>query len=236
MNAAILQADPTLFCASLMGWLEVTAYVMAQRAGTAKPTEDGSVPPLPKKDWVMSGVQTIGNDSMFSFGIAAALKGDGAAVDTVEKTLLEQLGENYPGSFALWHFRQDYGAADTLETLDDHVGYNGQCLLAGKVMEPKEIWSAGVRFLEKIRKSNFVVELVPQLAAWNRGHWNKILAEKGSELHEAETNVPGVVEALKDERSDQSFIAALLLAGMPAVDMELNEDYMGLLKSVARRV
>jgi hypothetical protein len=45
-----------------------------------------------------------------------------------------------------------------------------------------------------------------------------------------------VREALEEKRNDQSFIAATLLAAMPAVDMELDEDYMGLVKSVARRV
>jgi hypothetical protein len=55
-------------------------------------------------------------------------------------------------------------------------------------------------------------------------------------LKDPELTIDPIKEALKEERNDQSFIAALLLAAMPAVDMELDEDYMGLVKSVARRI
>ena len=87
MNKSIVEVDPALFSESLMGWLEVTHYVMGQRAGTIKPTEDGSVPPLNKKDYVLTGVQTIANNSVFAFAIAASLRGDKAAVDFVERSL-----------------------------------------------------------------------------------------------------------------------------------------------------
>jgi hypothetical protein len=233
MNRSIVDVDPALFSESLMGWLEVTHYVMGQRAGTIKATEDGSVPPLNKKDYVLTGVQTIANDSVFAFAIAASLKGDKAAVDFVEKSLKEQMGDNYPGYFALFHFQQD---CETPETLDDWVGKIGKALLIDMLDDPKDKWNAILRYYEKTRKSNFIVELTPKVAQWGREEFTKIFAQRKESLHEPEKNLPEALEALKETRNDESFIAAFLIASSKVVDMELNEDYMGLLKSVSRRI
>ncbi len=233
MNQAIVQTDPHLFIESLEGWLEITNYIMGQRAGRIKATEDGSIPKLSKSDFNLSGTQTIANDSVFSFCMLASIVNDGAAIGIVEKGLSEKYGENYPGSFALWHFRQD---CEKPETLDDHIGMIGRNLIEDKIFAPKDTWNAGIRYLEKMRGSNFVVELTEPLAKWVRKEWTDILAQQKTALKDPELTIDPIKEALKEERNDQSFIAALLLAAMPAVDMELDEDYMGLVKSVARRI
>lgn len=235
MNKAIMEVNPDLFVKSLPGWLEVTHFVMAQRAGTAKPlNEDGSLPALTKSDLNTSGTQKIANDSVFSFAISAALKGDKAAFDKVEKELVALYGENFPGSFAFWHFKQEPDAKP--ETLDDYVGMIGKTMLDQGHFEPKDTWNAGVRFLEKIRGSNFVVELTGPLAQWHRDVWEKIITQLKSQLVDPDNNVPPIKKELEETRNDQSFIAALLLSAVAAVDQELTEDYQGLLKSVSRRI
>ncbi len=234
MNLSIIEVDPSLFSSSLTGWLEITSYVMAQRAGKVQPTADGSVPPLSKSDLNTTNVKTIADDSIFAFGIAAAMHGDKAAFDKVERDLTAQYGENFPGSFAFWHFKQEPDAKP--ETLDDYIGMIGRTLMEDGQVEPKDIWNAGVRFLEKVRKSNFKVELTEPLAAWNRAQWTSIITQLKSQLVKPEETVPPIKEALAETRNDESFIAALLLASMAAVDQELTEDYMGFLKSIARRV
>ena len=47
--------------------------------------------------------------------------------------------------------------------------------------------------------------------------------------------VPVLREVLEEPRNDQAFIANALLRLAPAVDMELNEEYQGFLRSLARR-
>jgi hypothetical protein len=234
MNLSIIEVDPSLFSESLTGWLEVTAHVMAQRAGKAQPNPDGSIPALAKSDLNTQNVQNIANDSIFAFGIAAAMKADKAAFDKVERDLVAQYGENYPGSFAFWHFKQEPDAKP--ETLDDYIGMIGRTLMEDGEVEPKDKWNAGVRFLEKIRKSNFKVELTEPLAAWNRAQWNGIIVQLKSQLDDPDNNIPPIKDALAETRNDESFIAALLLSAMKAVDQELTEDYLGFLKSIARRV
>jgi hypothetical protein len=168
--------------------------------------------------------------------MTAALKGDKAAVDKVEAALVESMGKEFPGSFGLWHFR---ATLDAPVTLDDFVGQAGKKMLAGDIPPPpmraKENWSTGLRFLEKARQSNFIHEIMYPLAKWTRERWTETLEKGVAFLHHIEDNIPVLRAALEDTRNDQPFIANMLLKMAPGVDMELTEDYQGLLRSLARR-
>ena len=73
------------------------------------------------------------------------------------------------------------------------------------------------------------------LAKWTRERGNEILDKGVAFLQHIEDNVPILREALDDTRNDQAFIANFLMKLAPAVDMELNEEYQGFLRSLARR-
>ena len=44
LNLAIVYVDPDAFIAHFMGWLEITAFISAQRAAQAQTPEDGLTP------------------------------------------------------------------------------------------------------------------------------------------------------------------------------------------------
>jgi hypothetical protein len=46
LNLAVVHTDPDAFIANLMGWLEITAFISAQRAGEAQVPPDGATPKL----------------------------------------------------------------------------------------------------------------------------------------------------------------------------------------------
>ena len=236
INLAIVHVDPDAFLDSFMGWLEITAYITAQRTGTAVPSADGVTPQLSAEDLKGSGVQGVGNDAVFAFCMTAALKGDGAAVDAVEAGLTARLGPEFPGALALGYFRAD---TPTPILLEDFVGQAGRKWLKGDRPPPplraKEDWNTGLRFFEKARQSNFVHEIIYPLARWTRERWTVIAEKEPAFLHHIEDNLPILREALEDPRNDQPFIANLLLKAAPAVDMELTEEYQGFLRSLARR-
>jgi hypothetical protein len=236
LNLAIVHVDPDAFIANFMGWLEITAFIKAQRLGEAQVPADGITPALSPDQLRKAGVHDVGNDAIFAFCMSAAMKGDKAAVDKVESALVESMGKEFPGSIGLWHFR---AAIDAPVTLEGFVGQAGKKMLLGDIPPPplraKENWNAGLRFFEKARKSNFIYEVMYPLAKWTRERWTET-AEKGiAFLHHIEDNVPVLREALADTRNDQHFIANLLLKVAPAVDMELNDEYQGFLRSLARR-
>ena len=236
LNLAIVHVDPDAFIANLMGWLEITAFITAQRAGEAEIPADGITPKLPPEKLRNGAVHNVGNDAIFAFCMTAAMKGDKAAVDKVEAALVESMGKDFPGSFGLWHFR---GTIDAPTTLEDFVGQAGKKLLLGDISPPplraKENWNTGLRFFEKARKSNFIHEIMYPLAKWTRERGNEILDKGVAFLQHIEDNVPILREALDDPRNDQPFIANFLMKLAPAVDMELNEEYQGFLRSLARR-
>ena len=236
LNLAIVHVDPDAFIANLMGWLEITAFITAQRAGEAEIPADGITPKLPPEKLRNGAVHNVGNDAIFAFCMTAAMKGDKAAVDKVESALVESMGKDFPGSFGLWHFR---GTIDAPTTLEDFVGQAGKKLLLGDIPPPplraKENWNTGLRFFEKARKSNFIHEIRYPLAKWTRERGNEILDKGVAFLQHIEDNVPILREALDDPRNDQPFIANFLMKLAPAVDMELNEEYQGFLRSLARR-
>jgi len=236
LNLAIVHVDPDAFIANLRGWLEITAFITAQRAGEAEIPADGITPKLPPEKLRNGAVHNVGNDAIFAFCMTAAMKGDKAAVDKVEAALVENMGKDFPGSFGLWHFR---GTIDAPTTLEDFVGQAGKKLLLGDIPPPplraKENWNTGLRFFEKARKSNFIHEIMYPLAKWTRERGNEILDKGVAFLQHIEDNVPILREALDDPRNDQPFIANFLMKLAPAVDMELNEEYQGFLRSLARR-
>lgn len=236
LNLAIVHVDPDAFIAHYLGWLEITAFITAFRAGEAQLPADGLTPKLTPEKLKSGGVHTVGNDAIFAFCMTASLKADKPAVDKVEAALIESLGKEFPGSFGLWHFR---GAIDAPVTLEDFVGQAGKKLLAGDPPPPplraKENWNTGLRFFEKARKTNFVQEIMYPLALWTRARWTETQDKGVAFLHHIEDNLPVLREALEDKRNDEPFIANLLLKAAPAVDMELNDEYQGYLRSLARR-
>jgi hypothetical protein len=237
LNLAIVYVDPDAFIANFMGWLEITAFITAQRAGLARIPDNGITPSLSDEQLKRDDVRNVGDDAIFAFCMTAALKGDKAAVDKVEAALADAMGKDFPGSSALLYFRE---AIDTPVTLDDFVGQSGRKLLLGDIPPPplraKENWSTGLRFFEKARKSNFIHEIMYPLAKWTRERWTETLEKGVAFLQHIEDNVPVLREVLDDTRNDQPFIANTLLKLAPAVDMELNDEYQGFLRSLARRV
>ena len=237
INLAIVHVDPDAFVAHFTGWLEITSFITALRAGEAAAPADGVTPKLDASRLGSDAVKSVGNDAIFAFCMTAALKADKAAVDKVEAALVESYGKEFPGANALWYFR---AGIDAPVSLEDFVGQAGKKMLIGDIPPPplraKENWNAGLRFFEKARKSNFVHEIMYPLAKWHRARWQET-AEKGiAFLQHIEDNVPVLREALEDPRNDEAFVANLLLKTAPAVDMELADDMQGYLRSLARRM
>jgi len=236
MNAAILQLDPGLFADHLVGWLEATAY-MRSRVEAAQSKDPiaalgSAIPQFTSADLGQPQLRGVADDAVFAFCIVAALRADAAAVDRLDVLLPERFGADFPGRAALDCCRKGSG---TGEALDDAVGAFIKDMLHEKAFDPRDVWNAGLRLLEKSRKSNFVQELMGVLAKWHRDRWGQIITQQLFNLTRPRATVPPIEDALRDGRDDQSFIAALLIAATSAVDLELDETYGAHLRNLARR-
>jgi hypothetical protein len=236
INLAVVLADPEAFLSGFAGWLEITAFISAQRAGEVQAPADGVTPALTPAQLKSGGVIHVAKDAIFAFCMTAALKGDKPAVERIEQGLTEKYGADFPGAVALWSFKSNIAEAVSLE---DHVGQAAQKMLNGDPPPPPmraaENWGAGLRFLEKARKSNFPQEVTYALARWTRDKWTETLEKGVAFLLHIEDNVPVLRDVLADTRNDEPFVANVLLKMAPAVDRELNDEAQGFLRSLARR-
>ncbi len=236
LNLSIVHVDAEAFVANYLPWLEITTFLTAQRLGEVTAPADGPPPALTAQQLAGGEVHKIGNDTLMAFCMTAAMKGDGPAVDKVEAALLAQFGKDFPGSFGLWHFRGDIPAP---VTLDDFVGQAGKKMLARDIAPPPmrgaESWNTGLRFLEKALGSNFKAEILYPLAVWTRAQWEEVTDKGVAFMAHIETNLPILREALQEPRNDAAFIANMLLLGAPAVELDLQDEVQGMLRSLARR-
>jgi hypothetical protein len=235
INMGVVFADAEVFLAHFEPWLEITAFISAQRAGEAAPGE-GAVPRLSARQVNSGGVGAVAGDAIFAFCMAAALKGDRAAVTRVKQALAAKYGEDFPGAPAFWSFCSPIAEAASLE---DHVGQAAQKMLDAVPTPPplraKENWAAGLRFLEKARASNFAQEGIYALAVWTRARWTETLEKGVAFLAHIEDSVPVLREALADTRNDEPFVANMLLKMAPAIEQDLSDEAAGFLRSLARR-
>lgn len=236
LNLSIVHVDPDAFIDAYVPWLEIASFVMDKKEGLTEETAEDRTPEFTESDYGRARVHNVGNDTLFAFCMTASLKGEGEAVDKVEEAFKTRMGKEFPGNFALWHFR---GTIDAPVTLEDFVGQAGKKMLAGDIPPPpmraSEAWNNGFRFLEKARGSNFKSEIVYPLARWTRERWNEA-ADKGvAFMAHIEDNLPVLRDALEESRNDEPFIADVLLKGAPAVDIELQDEVEGMLRSLARR-
>ncbi len=236
INEAIVFVDPDAFIASYVGWLEITTFITALRAGDVQAPADGVTPRLTAQQMKGGVAAKYGVDAVFAFCMTAALKGDEAAVEKVEKTLIETLGPDFPGAVAFWTFRS---ANESPISLEDHVGAAAYKMLAGDIPPPpmraRENWNAGLRFFEKARQSNFAQEIIYPLAVWTRAKWSETLEKGVAFLAHIEDSVPQLQQCLAETRNDQAFIADMLLKMAPALEQDLSDDMAGFLRSLARR-
>lgn len=232
INSAINRLDPALFATHLPAWLELVAHLQSRPVGTRGEAAQQAIPRLSTAELRDARISAVADDTVFAFCIAAILHNNSDTIAKLESELKDHYGLDFPGARALALCR--YGR-ETENALDDAVGRIIQARLDGQAFDAKDVWNAGLRLLEKIRKSNFVQELSVMLAKWLRQQWTQILKEQRFNLSYPRASVPPIEAALEVNLNDQAFVASLLLAAAAAVDIELDPAYQEHLEAIAAR-
>ncbi len=232
MNKAVSGLDSALFTEHLVGWLEATAYLRSRSEAVGSKDQTGAIPSFSAADLEKPPARAVADDAVFAFCISAALNADKAAVEKFEASLSARFGAAFPGSAALGCCLR---GTETGDPLDSAAGGFIKDMLEAKAFDPRDIWNAGLRLLEKVRQSNFVQELIGPLAKWHRDRWTHIITQQLFNVTRPRATVPPIEEVLSDKTNDQCFIACLLIAATGAVDLELDETYRAHLQGLARR-
>ena len=232
INSAINRLDPALFATHLPAWLEMVAHLQSRPVGTRGSAAQQPIPRLSVAQLRDPRLNSVAEDTVFAFCIAAVLQSHPEAIVKLESELTNHYGLDFPGAGALALCRH---GRETENALDDAVGRIIQARLEGQASDPKDIWNGGLRLLEKVRKSNFVQELSVMLAKWTRQQWTQILKDQLFNLSYPRVSVPPIEAALEVNLNDQAFVASLLLAATGAVDIELEPAYQEHLEAIAAR-
>lgn len=233
INSAINRLDPALFATHLPDWLELVSHLQSRPVGTRGAAAQQAIPRLSTAELRSPRIAGVADDTVFAFCLAAVLHDQPDVIGRLETELTNHYGLDFPGARALALCRH---GRETENALDDAVGKIIQRRLDGQAFDAKDVWNAGLRFLERVRKSNFVQELSVMLAKWLRQQWLEILKNQRFNLSYPRVSVPPVEAALEVNLNDQAFIASLLLASAAAVDIELEPAYEDHLKAIAARV
>jgi hypothetical protein len=233
IDTAIRNRDPGLFANNFVAWLEAMSYLRVAPNMTKIGLDPGPIPRFTYVDLREMTVRVDADDTVMAYCIAAGLKGDGSGFRGLHNILTQQLGPLYPGSTALAHCNQ---IIDPIVSLDDAVGQVLKAMLEGESFDAAALWNAGLRVLQRLRSSNFAVELAPLLAEWLRQQWAAAIADPDRfKLARRETAVPALLQALADSGNDQAFVGGLLHAAFETVEPPLDPEYRKQLAVIAKR-
>lgn len=233
INSAINRLDPALFATHLPAWLELVAHLQSRPVGTRGEAAQQEIPRLSIAELRNPRIAAVAEDTIFAYCLGAVLHDNAEAITRLEAELVTRYGLDFPGARALALCRH---GRETENALDDAVGKIIQRRLDGQAFDAKDVWNAGSRFLEKIRKSNFVQELTVMLAKWLRQQWAQVVTQQRFNLANPRISVPPIEAALEVSLNDQAFVASLLLASAAAVDIELEPAYHDHLAAIATRL
>jgi hypothetical protein len=234
IQQAIRSSDAELFAQHLGEWLDGKAYMRAERISLRESFQvldpaRGEVPSLSAAERFEDYLQVTAADANVGFLIVAALQGRKDVASLLRSRLTDELGNAFPGSSI---FDVVEGAKAPGRNLEQAAAVMIRALRAGEHLVPVQVWEVGLRLFEKARQSNFATILVPVLAAWLRAQWARIILQETFRLPHPMVNVLKVEAALKNQNSDERFIAALCLAGADAVEASLSTDFRQLLQGV----
>jgi hypothetical protein len=232
----VANSDGSRLAADMSDYLAALAYLRSRDAAERAAFDvmsppRGEVRPLSSSELSEAPSEAAAVDAILAFALVSLFRGRVDALLGLEANLVAQFGNQVPGGAVFQKWR---GAASSLGPLDDVVARAIASIRSGAHIEPRALWEIGLRLFEKLRQSNFRGLLVPLVAAWLRGEWQRIIAEEGFRLSRPRQTVPGVEADLASGKNDEAFIASLLLSAAEAVGSPLGAAYESLLRDVAR--
>lgn len=234
----IIKTHVAAFPRDFEGYLGGLAYLRAQDEEARKSFNPlspprGEIPPLSASARAEPVIEVSAVDAIIAFKLGALFGGIDDPTSTLDRTLASTLGEQFPGKSILESGR---GSTKPLGPLDQAVADGLTLVRSGSHLEPRRMWEIALCFFEKIRQSGFRGALVPLLAAWLRGQWQRIVREESFRLSRPMQTVPVIEAELARETNDEGFVASLLLATSEAVGSPLGIEYMNSLRDLTHEV
>ena len=221
MSAHVTRLDPAGFSEHLLDHLAAVVY--AQVSGglrsfdfdLADPKRQ-LIPPLDLDHPLSANLaEQVAGHAILAFALRSLFSDQPTAVGQLREALSTKLGQGYPGR----HVLETWGSSTTTpKNIDDQVArYLPDCL-STRNPPPALLFPAGLFFLLWSTQSSFRPALLPDLACWLRGQWQRVLRTQRFALSAPQTTVPPIEEVLgRNDLKDEQFAARLTLLAADAI-------------------
>lgn len=231
MKRAVELSDAKSFVHNLPTFVSAHLYVL----NNARALREGFEPITPARGLIPPGDLTTGVaeqlacDAIVAFGLRALFASNPPVLPALRIELQNQLGPVHLGRnvFAPEVSEPGLYLLHTVRTMLD-------AYLGGEFRGPPDFWQFGFRCFEQLNRSSFGLSLFPPYAAWLREGWKRILSEQRFLLRQPLRTESPIRAVLAKPDNNRAFAAALLLAAIDAVAIQLAPAYVAELRDAAR--
>ena len=236
MQYAIDRLDTYGFSTHFMRYVESMDYLSeldASSKASIDPTSPprGQIPALDASRPVSPYAEQVAGDAILAHRIRGAIEGRPDIMRALGQAMTSRLPASFPGKF-MFDYCDDPAM---LPSQRDQMAVAAIIALRHTYPSPIVFLIAGLAFLSWIRASNFSEILMPHLAAWQRGIWNRFVVTHSFRFLRPWETVPSVKRALSIERDDETFVASILLAISEAIGSPIAAPDRDILQAITEQ-
>lgn len=232
--AAISRCDPYTVVAELGPWVESQVY-LAERGAELHAHDPmhpvhGTIPRATPEQLRTSEAIFTATDTVLAFGLSAAISGEFDALVVLSEEIERVLGPDYPGLeiAAILSGGDSNGREGNYR-----VASLARAVAERRILDPNELFLAGVRFVEAAARSNFKRLLDSMVGDWVRDAWTNVARNQRFRLRNPRLTVPAIVDACASGRGLER-AARILLAAEPAVTGRIDAAFREFLRSLTQ--
>jgi hypothetical protein len=232
ITRSIRNLDAAGFSSQLVPWIEAQLYLISHgselRAGGPLNPTYGEIDNVTREQLNEPVAITNAADSILSFGIGAALS---QRTDVLEALALH-IGQTLPLSTAYSLSKIMASGKGGADQFDDSVAKQIHKVANRNDLVPDELFLAGVRFAQSIKRSSYKKALAVPLGNWARQIWKTVIAEQQFYLRNPSVTVPLIRQALESPEEGLGFLGKLFIASQPAVKHRFDSSFREYLKTL----
>lgn len=230
---AITRGDPDAFVLHLSAWVDADLHLKANNtvlmaAGPMNPAYDDIDSATFER--LQSAEALLGaEDAVLAFGMFAAWAGNHAAIANLCDQWPNVLPSKFPGERILRLMVHEEINSDRLE---DHIAAEIRKVSQRIDLDPDDIFVAGLRFIQGVKRSNFKRHLEQPFSKWMRERWQWALDQQRFLLRNPAQTSAAIELAAASDEADLGGAGKLLLAAEAAVRTRLDQTFRDFLGSL----
>lgn len=232
VEAAISRIDIDAIAIALGPWVDAHLYFLDHKIELL--TQDflqpayGTIPTATYEQLRRPEAVFTVHETLLAFGVYAVCSGQHIDWNTVLEKVEQIHGSDYPGTEIIaalaGNNKKDAGAQYELASLIHALGQQPN-------LDPKALFTMGVRFVEAAARSNFKELLAGVVETWVKISWTKVVEAQRFQLRNPAHTVP-IIEAAILTNDGLAGAAQVLLAAENGIDNRLSVPLRDFLRSL----